>query len=72
MLPPSGAIVATAGGPDKFVKQLVAAKALTVLTPARYRAGFHSGYAVVSNLYRKKPSDAKPCAVRFTSALNSA
>lgn len=59
MLPVTSAIVATAGGPDKFVRQLTKAKTLTSLTTSGYAAGFRGGYAIPRNLYRKKRKDAK-------------
>lgn len=58
MLPVTGALLATSGGPDKFVTQLRKAKGLTNLSG--YKAGYRGGYAITRNLYRKRPKGAKP------------
>lgn len=57
MLPPTRAIVATSGGPDKFLRQLRRTKGITNLPASSYEPGYSRGFAVTRNLYRKKPKD---------------
>jgi hypothetical protein len=59
MLPAAGAVVATAGGPSKFVRQLAKAKGLISRTPASFAAGFRSGYAIPRALTRGKAARAR-------------
>jgi Protein of unknown function (DUF3048) N-terminal domain/Protein of unknown function (DUF3048) C-terminal domain len=60
ILPVTRAIVATAGGPDKFLGQIDRTKGMTHLTTSDYKPGYRGGFAIPRNLYRKKPADEQP------------
>lgn len=60
ILPVTGAIVATSGGPDKYVRQLTKADGLTSRTPASFSAGFRNGYAIPRALTRGKAARLDP------------
>lgn len=59
ILPVTGAIVATAGGPDKFVRQLTKAEGITSITAPRFKAGFRGGYAYPERILKRAGGKAK-------------